>query len=143
MQSNRIELTGHFADRAQERRLPSGTRVANARLAQSYTYDTEDGAKRHTNWFSLAFYGEMAVAAKKFEKGDKVNIIGTIEQRQFTPQDGSPRMVYEVVVKECRLVARPRAQTEAAETAQTSDRLTDLLLNAPPKAEEVDAWAVL
>jgi hypothetical protein len=44
MQTNRVELTGNLADRVQERRLPSGTRVANARLAQSYIYDTKDGA---------------------------------------------------------------------------------------------------
>ena len=85
MQTNRVEITGNLADRPQERSLPSGTRVANVRLAQSYVYETKDGPKRHTNWFSLAFYGEMAVTALRFEKGDKVNVIGAIEQRQFTP----------------------------------------------------------
>jgi single stranded DNA-binding protein len=144
MQNNRIELTGHLADRAQERRLPSGTRVANARLAQSYIYDAKNGAKRHTNWFSLAFYGQMATTAAKFEKGDKVNVIGTIEQRQFTPKDGSPRMVYEVIVKECRLVARSSSSPEIVETARTVDLLADAPLNASALGmEEVDAWALL
>jgi single stranded DNA-binding protein len=141
MQTNRVELTGHLADRAQERRLPSGTRVANARLAQSYIYDSKDGAKRHTNWFSLAFYGEMATTAARFEKGDKLNIIGTIEQRQFTPKDGSPRIVYEVIVKECRLVAKAPSLAGIVEHAQTKDQLTDALLNASEQStEEVDAW---
>src|SRR5213593_4489334 len=99
MQTNRVALTGYLSDRPQERRLPSGTRVANARLAQSYVYETKDGAKRHTNWFSLAFYGETAVTAVRVEKGDKLNVVGTIEQREFTPADGSTRKIYEVIVK--------------------------------------------
>src|SRR5437870_13506100 len=114
MQANRFEITGHLASKPESRRLPSGTPVANARLGQSYLYDSKAGTQKHTNWFSLAFYGDLAAIAVRFDKGDKVHIIGTIEQRQFTPKDGSTRNIYEVVVKQCRLVGRPRTNSQIA-----------------------------
>ncbi len=140
METNRLELVGNLADRAQERRLPSGTRVANARLAQSYTYETKDGAKRHTNWFSLAFYGEMATAAMRLEKGDKVNIVGTIEQRQFTPKDGAQRTVYEVIVKKCRLVDHA-PNSLAIDISDKDAAPTDRLSTLAAAPEEIDAWS--
>src|SRR5690242_11599436 len=107
MQANHVEITGNLASRPEVRNLPSGTAVANARIGQSYSYDTKDGAKRHTNWFTLAFYGELARGAVRLEQGDELNVVGTIQQREFTPKDGSTRKVYEIVVKEYRLVGRP------------------------------------
>jgi single-strand DNA-binding protein len=133
-QSNRLELIGNLADRAQERRLPSGTHVANARLAQSYSYETKDGTKRHTNWFSLAFYGEIATVAMNLEKGDKVHIVGTIEQRQFTPKDGSARTVYEVIVKECRLIGQAQVSPIRIRNDVPIDGST---------MEQLDAWSLV
>ena len=140
MQTNRLELVGNLADRPHERHLPSGTRVANVRLAQSYTYETKDGAKRHTNWFTLVFYGEMVTAAMKLEKGDKVHMVGTIEQRQFTPKDGSQRAVFEVIVKECRLLARTRT-SPPIDSSERDGVLIDLQSVPATQPEEVDAWS--
>jgi single-strand DNA-binding protein len=138
MQGNRFELTGYLAAKPEARSLPSGTRVANARLGQSYVYDTKDGGKTHTNWFSLSFYGELVTTALRFEKGDKVNVIGMVEQRQFTPKDGSQRTVYEVVVKQCRLVGRPHTQSAAIPGSDHKPIEDSKALSGSD--EETDAW---
>ena len=145
MQTNRFEITGYLAAKPESRALPSGTPVANARLGQSYTFDSKAGTQKHTNWFSLAFYGELAAIALGFEKGDKVNIIGTLEQRQFTPKDKSTRTIYEVVVKQCRLAGRHRtvAEAEPAEAPGNVPLSNDAPLNSMPAREETDAWAIL
>ena len=147
MQTNRFELTGYLATKPEGRSLPSGTRVANARLGQSYIYDTKECAKTHTNWFSLSFYGEMATTALRLEKGDKVNVVGTMQQREFTPKDGSTRKVYEVVVKHCRLVGRPRTSAQIAKDTGTPEEgpiePSDSSEAPAPSQEEVDAWAIL
>ncbi len=139
MQTNRFELSGYLAAKPTARSLPSGTVVANARLGQTYQYETKDGPKKHTNWFNLAFYNELAEVALTYEKGDNVSLIGTVQQRQFTPKGGSPRTVFEVVVQRCHLVYRAH---------NASSQLTE---NAPPVEpieaaaveDEVDAWAIL
>jgi single stranded DNA-binding protein len=134
MHNNFFEVTGNIATKPGSRSLPSGTPVANVRLGQTYLYETKAGTQKHTNWFSLAFYGELAGTATKFEKGDKIHVTGTIEQREFTPRDGSTRKIYEVIVKQCRLVERPHAATSERPPA---------FAGSESSQEEVDAWSVL
>src|SRR5215475_9209290 len=73
MQKNRIELAGHLAAKPSVRYLPSGTPVANVRMAEGYRYtDRNNQAQEHTNWHSLVFYGELADIATTFDKGDNI-----------------------------------------------------------------------
>ncbi len=144
MQSNRLELTGYLAGPCQHRVLPSGTPVANGRLGQTYQYRTKEGTNRHTNWFNLTFYGELSTVALTYQKGDNIHVIGTIQQRQFTPKDGSTRSVYEVVVQKCHRIARMGATQQI-----TADPTTEQSLQAATEQtvaeipEDEDAWAVL
>jgi single-strand DNA-binding protein len=115
---NRIEVTGYLADKPVRRYLGSGTPVANVRLGESYGFRDRDGNfQQQTNWHSLSFYGELADVAMTFEKGDHLFVEGTIEQREFTPKDGSPRTVNEIVVRLCHLIAPPRPRANGAAMA--------------------------
>ena|SRR5690242_1003111 len=119
MQKNRIEVAGYLASQPARRYLGSGTAVANVRLGESYSFRDRDGkTQQQTNWHNLSFYGELADVAVTFEKGDHLFVEGSIEQRQFTPQDGSPRTVHEIIVRACHLIAppRPRANGKASES---------------------------
>ena len=74
--------------------LGSGTKVANARLGESHRYKGADNqAITQTNWHSLTFYGSMADKAVTYDKGTNLFIEGTMQQRKFTPKDGSERTV--------------------------------------------------
>lgn len=102
MQMNRVEIAGHLAKRPEVRYLPSGTPVANARLGQTYRFqDSNQQWQERTNWHSLSFYGDLSRIALTFEKGENVFVEGTIEQREFTPKDGSKRVVNEIIVRQC------------------------------------------
>ena len=138
MQRNRIELGGYISAKPEVRFLPSGTPVANARLGQTYEYVQNSQPVKHTNWFNLAFYGELAGIAQSYDKGDNIDVVGTLQQRQFTPKDGSTRTVYEVVVQQAHVVAKNRRTATAMESdpAPAADETTE-------SKEEVDAWAVL
>ena len=110
MQKNRIEVAGFLASQPTRRFLPSGTPVANVRMGESHTFaDGEGKTQTQTNWHSLSFYGELADVALQYEKGDNLFVEGTIEQRQFTPKDGSTRTVTEIIVRSFHLVAPPRS----------------------------------
>jgi single-strand DNA-binding protein len=110
MQRNRLEVSGYLTTKPSLRSLPSGTPVANVRLGESYRYQDGDGkSQQHVNWHNLSFYGDLSHVAMTFEKGDNIFVEGTIEQRPFTPKaDGVQRMVHEVVVRNCHLIAPPR-----------------------------------
>ncbi len=71
MQKNRIELAGYITARPELRYLPSGTKVANVRMGETYRYTGKEGQQQsHTNWHSLTFYDDLADAALGCEKGD-------------------------------------------------------------------------
>lgn len=138
MQTNRFELSGYIAGKPEVRHLPSGTAVANARIGQTHQFQTKEGTKKHTNWFNLTFYGELSAIAATYEKGDNIHVIGSLQQRQFTPKDGSTRTVYEVVVQRCHRVARHGTPPPVAAPGLRSEDKTPEL-----NEDEVDAWAAI
>jgi single-strand DNA-binding protein len=118
MQKNRIELAGYLAAKPEVRYLPSGTPVANARLAEGYRYkDRNEQVQEHTNWHSIVFYGDLSEIALGFDKGDNVFVEGTLQTRKFTPRDGSQRTVYEVVARTAHLIVRRNGKEAASDNA--------------------------
>jgi len=114
MQKNRIELAGYTGSKATVRYLPSGTPVANVRMAEGYRYtDRNNQTQEHTNWHSLVFYGDLAEVAALYEKGDNIFVEGTLQMRQFTPKDGSQRTVYEIIVRTVHQITKTKAPKEA------------------------------
>jgi single-strand DNA-binding protein len=114
MQKNRIELAGYLAAKPELRYLPSGTKVSNARLGETYRYRDHAGqSQSHTNWHSLTFYDDLAELAVTYEQGENLFLEGTLQQRKFTPKDGVTRTVHEVVVKSCHVIAPSRFQRES------------------------------
>ena len=100
MQKNRIELAGYLATKPEMRYLPSGTKVSNARLGETYRYrDREGQSQSHTNWHSLTFYDDLADVAVTYEQGENLYVEGTLQQRKFTPKEGTQRTVWEVIVR--------------------------------------------
>ena len=109
MQKNRIELAGYLATKPDARFLPSGTKVANARLKESYHFIGSDGKQQtHANWHSLVFYGEVADVALSYDKDDNIFVEGSLQQRKFTPADGATRTVYEIHVRSCHQICAAR-----------------------------------
>ncbi len=105
MQKNRIELAGYLVTQPEARFLPSGTKVANARLKESYRFTGTDGKQQtHANWHSIVFYGELADIAFSYDKDDNIYIEGSLQQRKFTPADGVTRTVYEVHARSCHQI---------------------------------------
>lgn len=114
MQKNRIELAGYLAAKPEMRYLPSGTKVSNARLGETYRYrDHEGQSQSHTNWHNLTFYGDLAELALAYEQGENIFLEGTLQQRKFTPKDGVTRTVHEVIVRSCHVIALSRFLPES------------------------------
>ena len=139
MQMNRIEIAGYLAKRPEIRYLPSGTPVANARLGQSYRYqDSNQKWIEQTNWHSVSFYGDLANVAVNFDKGENLYVEGTIEQREFTPKDGSTRTIHEVVVRHFHVIAPAKQAAAASGSTATSNSAPTVAA----EAEHDDDWPV-
>lgn len=143
MQKNRMELAGYLAARPEIRYLPSGTPVANARLAEGYRFkDRNDQVQEHTNWHSVVFYGELSNIAIGFDKGDNIFVEGTLQTRKFTPKDGSQRTVYEVVAKSVYQILRSRLERETpSENApHTEDQIVQEPIEPIEEQNDGEIW---
>ena len=77
-----------------------------------------------------------------FEKGENLYVEGTIEQREFTPKDGSARTINEIVVRHCHVIA-PSRQTAAAGAKGAAAAATDAVPQSNAGAtEHDDDWPV-
>jgi single-strand DNA-binding protein len=129
MQMNRVAIAGYLVKKPDVRYLPSGMPVANVRLGQTYRFqDNSQQWHERTNWHSLSFYGDLSKIAVNFEKGDNIFVEGTIEQREFVPKDGSKRIVNEIVVRYCHVIAQTRGAVSngSGQGAPSRESLPDL-----------------
>jgi single-strand DNA-binding protein len=142
MQKNRIELAGNLGAKPVVRYLPSGTPVANVRMAEGYRYtDRNNQTQEHTNWHSLVFYGDLADIAATYEKGDNIFVEGTLQTRQFTPKDGSPRTVYEIVARTVHQITKPRVSKEVPADNDPQAQHSSVEPGVPAEVEaNVEVW---
>jgi single-strand DNA-binding protein len=144
MQENRFQLAGYLAAKPTLRYLPSSMPVANARLGQTYRFTRQDKPSEHTNWFSLVFYGDLAVLATELEKGANVYVEGSLDQRLYIGQDNYKRYIHEVSVHKFFVIGgvaqEPAAPTQA-HAALANEVMTD---DAPSleSPETQDAWLI-
>jgi len=68
------------------------------------------------------FYGELALIAETYDKGDNIEVEGSIQKRKFTPADGNPRTVHEIIVRACHLIAPPRKPDAAVQAEDVVER---------------------
>ena len=139
MQMNRIEIAGFLGSRPEVRYLPSGTKVANVRLGESHRYKGADNqAVTQTNWHSLTFYNLLADQALTYDRGTNLFVEGTVQQRKFTPKDGSERTVQEVVVQSCHVIGN----SPLASAANENGAALALTNGDLDHDEAVDTWPI-
>jgi len=142
MQENRFQLAGYLAAKPMLRYLPSSLPVANAWLGQTYRFTRNDKPAEHTNWFSLVFYGDLAILATELEKGTNLYVEGTFDQRPYVGQDNYKRYIYEVSVNKFFVIggmAQDPPTPPQPPAALTNEVMTD---GAPPldSPETQDTW---
>jgi single stranded DNA-binding protein len=144
MQENRFQLAGYLAAKPTLRYLPSSMPVANARLGQTYRFTRNDKPAEHTNWFSLVFYGDLAILATELEKGTNLYVEGTFDQRPHVGQDKYKPYIYEVSVHKFFVIgglAQDPPASPPPHAALTNEVMTDAAqsLESP---ETQDTWLI-
>src|ERR1700730_13593592 len=141
MQENRFQLAGCLVAKPTLRYLSSSMPVANARLGQTYRFTRNDKPSEHTNWFSLVFYGDLAILASELEKDTNLYVEGTFDQRPYVGQDKYKRYVYEVSVNKFFVIGGVGQAPPKPNTALTNEVLTDATESLEsPEAE--DTWVL-
>jgi single-strand DNA-binding protein len=90
-----VSFAGNLTDQPEVRHTESGITRAMFRVAVSGRKDQEP------SFFTVVVWRDQAEhAAKSLAKGSRVVVIGRLQQRSWTAEDGSARSVVEVVADE-------------------------------------------
>jgi single-strand DNA-binding protein len=122
---NKVILVGNLGADPEIRYTPSGTAVANFRIATSENWTNKEGQREtRTEWHRIVTFGKLAeICGEYLSKGKQVYIEGRIQTRQWDDKEGVKRYTTEVVANTMQMLGRPGDQPQAPE-------------GEPPQAEE-------
>ena len=138
---NKVILIGNLGQDPETRAMPSGSSVANLRIATSESWkDKQSGEmKERTEWHSVAMFGRLAeIAGEYLRKGSQVYIEGRLRTRKWQDKQGQDRYSTEIVADQMQMLGgkgggmggadaegppreRPATRAQAAEPAAELD----------------------
>ncbi len=98
---NTVRLRGRLGRDPEFRTLANGGDVMSLRVATSEKWtDKKSGEKRErTEWHSISSFAEQHInAARQMKKGDRIELIGALQTREWTAPDGNKRYATEIVL---------------------------------------------
>jgi single-strand DNA-binding protein len=107
---NKVFLIGNLTRAPELRYTPSGTAVADLRLAVNRNYTTQGGEKRdETCFLTVVVWGKQAESSTEYlDKGSPVMVEGRLQTRDWETKDGQKRNVVEVVAERVQFMGRGR-----------------------------------
>ena len=104
---NQVILIGNLGADPETRAMPSGTTVANLRVATSESWrDKQTGEQQErTEWHRVALFGRLAeIAGEYLRKGSQVYIEGSLRTRKWQDKQGNERYSTEIVGNELQML---------------------------------------
>ncbi len=104
---NKVFLIGHLGQDPEVRALPSGSSIANLRIATTESWkDKQSGEfKEATEWHTVVLFGRTAeVAAEYLKKGSQVFIEGRLRTRKWQDKTGNDRYSTEIVGNDMQML---------------------------------------
>jgi single-strand DNA-binding protein len=89
-----VTLVGNLVRTPEQRVTHTGTRLTTFTLAVDYRRDEN----RTTSYFDIVAFGPLAERlATEVAKGERLIVVGRLEQRSWQAKDGSKRSTVEVI----------------------------------------------
>src|ERR1700743_1643874 len=103
---NKVMLVGNLGADPETRAMPSGTTVANIRIATSESWrDKQSGEQQErTEWHRVALFGRLGeIAAEYLKKGSQVYIEGSLRTRKWQDKQGNERYSTEIAASDMQM----------------------------------------
>src|SRR5438270_13493774 len=152
---NKVILIGNLGADPETRAMPSGTTVANLRVATSESWrDKQTGEQQErTEWHRVALFGRLAeIAGEYLRKGSQVYIEGSLRTRKWQDKQGNERYSTEIIGNDLQMLGgrgggagaapmggapapppRPRSEEHTSELQSQSNLVCRLLLEKKKK----------
>ncbi len=124
---NKVFLLGNLTRVPELRYTPSGTAVADLRLAVNRNYTTQGGEKREDTCFlTVVVWGKQAESCREYlDKGSPILVEGRLQTRDWESKDGQKRTVTEVVAERVQFMGRGRAGAAAPAAVPATESFGD------------------
>lgn len=97
---NKVILVGNLTRDPELTETPSGIAVCRFAIAVSRDYANSEG-ERETDFFNITVWrGRAENCGKYLKKGNKVAIVGSLQNRSYEDKDGIKRYVTDVIANE-------------------------------------------
>lgn len=102
MATNTVTIIGNLVEDPELRFTPSGVAMAKVRVAVNRRWrDRNDQWQEETSFFGGTVWRDMAEnVAESLQKGARVMVTGSLEQRSWETADGDKRSVVEIRIDE-------------------------------------------
>jgi len=136
---NKVILIGNLGADPETRAMPSGTTVANLRVATSESWrDKQTGEQQErTEWHRVALFGRLAeIAGEYLRKGSQVYIEGSLRTRKWQDKQGNERYSTEIVGNDLQMLGGRGGAGAGAGASASPASAAAAGAGAPSYAEE-------
>jgi single-strand DNA-binding protein len=107
---NKVLLIGNLTRAPELRYTPTGTAVADLRLAVNNDYTTQSGERREEACFlTVVVWGKQAESCSEYlDKGSEIFVEGRLRIRDWESKDGQKRTATEVVAQRVQFMSRTK-----------------------------------
>ena len=124
---NKVILIGNLTRDPELTETPTGVSVCRFSIAVSREYANAEG-ERETDFFNITVWrGRAEVCGKYLKKGNKVAIVGSLQNRSYEDKDGVKRYVTDIIASEVEFLTPKGAQGEDDAPVVSSRRETPVL----------------
>ena len=128
---NKVILVGNLTRDPELSETPSGVAVCRFAIAVTRDYANSDG-NRETDFFNITVWrGRAENCGKYLKKGNKVAVVGSLQNRSYEDKDGIKRNVTDVIANEVEVLTPRNAQSDGDVSVVTEKR-------AAPQLEPID-----
>jgi single-strand DNA-binding protein len=104
---NKVILMGNLTRDPEVRFTPSGTPVANFRMAVNHRYKQGNEAKDDVCYIDVVVFGKQAESCGQYlNKGNGVIVDGRLQERRWETEEGQKRSKHEVVAQQVRFLPK-------------------------------------
>lgn len=109
---NKVILAGRLASEPEIKQTSNGSMVATATLAVNRPY--QKGVESKADFFELIAWKTRGEVLKKyFQKGSPIYIVGKVQNRSWTSEDGTKKYKTEIIVDELKFVeSKPKNEND-------------------------------
>ena len=136
---NRVMLGGRLTAHPELKQTATGISVTTFSVAVNRRYSKDSAQQPQADFFNVTAWRQTAeFVSKFFKKGSSIFVVGTLQNRSWTDNDGKKRYATDIVADEVNFVDSRNENPAASQ--YTPDAYSDPSFSSPadaPKFEEI------